>query len=120
MSKIKPCPFCGGKITGYDSDFEAVFCSQCEAHIHCDDKALGIEVWNARVSDGHTGIARIIESDTGLNAPPFAPCPFCGSAAVVKDEDGEYPYVECVGCGAIGPGKSKDDACSAWNRRAEE
>ena len=71
----------------------------------------------------------------------LAPCPFCGSAASMADNDNKEWYantwwIECDGCGARGPrqfngderdmgGKvvRKDDECrvaavASWNVRA--
>jgi uncharacterized coiled-coil DUF342 family protein len=46
------------------------------------------------------------------------PCPFCGSAAVLVDEDGTY-WVRCVACCASAQVSSfPDRAVEAWNQRA--
>ena len=67
-------------------------------------------------------------SDPG--SPPddsdrLKPCPFCGSDAVIGEDDSDQGYyVECIGCGAS---SCKQYACGddplpllheKWNRRA--
>lgn len=53
-----------------------------------------------------------------VNGPK--PCPFCGTTAiglqVCEDADGE-PYMECMTCGATGPGAWSD---VVWDDRPEE
>ena len=59
MSKLKPCPFCGGKaqnITEYHEDIRLflsyVNCTNCgmwTGFQHYQNEA--IEIWNRRVSD---------------------------------------------------------------------
>ncbi len=44
------------------------------------------------------------------------PCPFCGSAGAVLVP--QTSMVECVDCGAIGPGVEGDDGAMLWNTRA--
>lgn len=45
------------------------------------------------------------------------PCPFCGS----EDLQVRKSYVECLGCGTMGPDKSDDaSACTLWNQRAPQ
>jgi len=45
----------------------------------------------------------------------LSPCPFCGSCDVVLIP--QTGSVECIDCGAIGPGTLGDDCAALWNTR---
>jgi Lar family restriction alleviation protein len=50
------------------------------------------------------------------------PCPFCGGRAEFNKtlvEDSTYGWVQCTYCGAHFITKDRDEAISAWNRRAK-
>ena len=55
------------------------------------------------------------------------PCPFCGSSALTRGDDGTSTrrarkrFFICSSCGAAGPkGKTEKAALAAWNQRASE
>lgn len=54
-----------------------------------------------------------------LHLPGALPCPFCGSARIVK---GERYFAMCVDCGATGPERNSDATVRKftgdWNTRA--
>jgi hypothetical protein len=57
-----------------------------------------------------------------MTPPPadLLPCPFCNHVLpIARGDDGTY-WVQCVGCGALGPTRShRADAVAAWNRRPQ-
>ena len=61
------------------------------------------------------------DPDAAPEAVELKPCPFCGSAAeLLQDDDGRWTQVMCAGCGGKAPEvmASKEAASAAWNRRA--
>ena len=59
MEELKPCPFCGARVTDYDQpiglgyaytiDAYCVICDRCGANGgHHDGRAEAIEAWNRR------------------------------------------------------------------------
>jgi hypothetical protein len=54
-----------------------------------------------------------------MTPPPadLLPCPFCNHVLpIARGDDGTY-WVQCVGCGTLGPTRShRADAIAAWNR----
>lgn len=63
QNKLKPCPFCGAKVTdedqpiglgyAYHIDAYCVCCDKCGATGgHHDGRVEAIEAWNRRANDG--------------------------------------------------------------------
>lgn len=53
------------------------------------------------------------------------PCPWCGSAEISTDNDGEVEWLRCDNCHATGPFSADDAAAdlsieAAWNKRPVE
>lgn len=61
MTKLKPCPFCGGEADVINAEcgqgeIYAIQCGKCQAKIGWFDEVKeAIEVWNTRPSPWHTG-----------------------------------------------------------------
>ena len=53
MSKLLPCPFCGGEARHYAPGLvdHHIECRKCTADVAGDSEAEAIEVWNTRVVD---------------------------------------------------------------------
>ena len=139
MTKLKSCPFCGGKahLFDYGGDHSLVACSVCCVRTHEDTAGEAVAVWNRRaivcphcgssdIRDGledGTFICRDCFKDWGgerlIDGIDLKPCPFCGASAVEIRR--EYGYtITCTSCGCETPETSRKVAVMLWNRRVSE
>ena len=104
--ELKPCPFCGGKVsfdTG-EAGLTKVSCPFCGVSTLWDVNA--VKQWNNRT-----------HRETGL-----LPCPLCGSKArVLSDYTGRFiHFVQCTKCGLNTKSERyPNDAKAVWNGRAK-
>lgn len=62
MTKLKPCPFCGGEAAIEGIQYFIVKCTECGAETRGDKpKARAIAQWNRRVGDDL--MERMIDDD---------------------------------------------------------
>ncbi len=108
INKLKPCPFCGGndlEVEVWDDDYLHIVCYNCNCFTDSYDKYLSraLRFWNTRTAPD--------ETDNG-----FLTCPLCGSHNIYcKDET-----VYCKDCKLTIRRWTKEQAVTAWNRRACE
>ena len=109
MTELKPCPFCGGTATVYQSStgWHASCRTRQECYALLNDFASEEEAaleWNRRVTE----------------IKPLRPCPFCGGKAKVYQAGFNVWRVMCdeLNCGALlSEWKTPEEAIEAWNRR---
>ena len=102
MTKLKPCPFCGGKVELMigEAGLEKVFCPVCGTRTLWTEHAH--QLWNKRT-----------RKNTNLK-----PCPFCGHKAKVFIAYDGKSCVQCTKCGLTSKGYDfPRDAEAVWNAR---
>lgn len=130
---MAPCPFCGsGDVRAELSPPTAwtaicVACGSYGPHTENGGALVAIDAWSRRSAtprDWLHGSKRgipLAASVGGWSLEGLSPCPFCGHADLVYEEDGStINAVSCRVCdasGAVGDG-SREKAYEAWNRRS--
>lgn len=98
MSKLKPCPFCGGEGDWYEvkPGYGYVSCDTCDATIGCFDalpKQDAIDAWNTR--------AERTCRNTEQPGEGFFTCSACNGSAVIEWTTGGWGKPNyCPTCGA--------------------
>ena len=140
MTKLKPCPFCGGEAAEATNELGCyvITCSACgctsQAFLAASTEwgiAAARKAWNRRALKP-SPLDDIISERGHIE---LEPCPFCGYSNLYLGElngpleDGATVYVRCLDCGAtiegegVNPDKKMrrewalDNAVARWNTR---
>ncbi|NII59797.1 Lar family restriction alleviation protein [Sphingomonas aerolata] len=113
-----PCKLCGGAAVVTDAGSGAGYHVRCGNSVNfrqsegCLIDERSLSGWAYNIMDwwnrlhGEAPLAGVVA---------LLPCPFCGSADAVLVP--QTSMVECIDCGAIGPGVEGDDGAMLWNTR---
>lgn len=121
MTKLKPCPFCGGEAKLIDDDLSYVICTECGIHpYHRISLRDAIEAWNTRPNPWHTGtptengdywVAFRWGLDNEIMHDMASHVLYGATAFVNGNWRIDFPYV-VVAWQKIEPYKEKEDGCT--------